>query len=299
MDITVHQSVDKFTGIDNVSNATRLSPIVVDQKYVYPLQQANNVEIDNTYEIASRSGYTSVKTGTDIHSMWSDGSTWLYADGSTLYEIDINYVVRSLRSDLKSGVLSYAPFNDRIYYTNEYQIGYIKDNADNGLPAPGREFKEPLPAGQLIEYFMGCLYVAKDNILYISDPLCDYYDVRTGYRIFKGRITMVRAVDEGLYVSDDKVWFIKGKGNEDFIRDEAYPVRAIPHTDVRIAGKYIDDSMTGNIAMWTGENGICLGDNTGNVINLTDARYTFTVRGRGTGFVREKSNIRHYINTLY
>jgi hypothetical protein len=299
MDATIYQSVDRFSGINNVDPATRLNPIVVDQKYVYPLQQANNVEIDNTYELSSRCGYTSVKTGTDIHSMWSDGNTWLYADGSILYEIDINYAVRSLRSDLILGTISYAPFNDRIYYTNEYQIGYIKGNADNALPAPGREFKEPLPAGQLIEYFMGCLYVAKDNILYISDPLCDYYDVRTGYRIFKGRITLLRAVDEGLYVSDDKVWFIKGKGNEDFIRDEAYPVRAIPHTDVKIAGKYIDDSMTGNVAMWTGENGICLGDNTGNVINLTDARYTFTARGNGTGFIREISNKRHYINSLY
>jgi len=299
MDATTHQSVDRFLGLNNVDPATRLNPIVADNKYVYPLQQANNVEIDNTYELSSRSGYTSVKTGADIHSMWSDGSTWLYADGSTLYEIDVNYAVRSLRSDLISGAISYAPFNDRIYYTNGYQIGYIKDNADNALPAPGREFKEPLPAGQLIEYFMGCLYVAKDNILYISDPLCDYYDVRTGYRIFKGRITLLRAVDEGLYVSDDKVWFIKGKGNEDFVRDEAYPVRAIPHTDVRIAGKYIDDSMTGNVAMWTGENGICLGDNTGNVINLTDARYTFTARENGTGFIREISNKRHYINSLY
>lgn len=300
MDAIKFQTIRKFSGINNVDPATRLEPVIINHEYVYPVQQANNLDIDNTFQVSSRPGYTSVKTGSDIHSMWSDGVSCLYADGATLYKLGTGYATLSLRSDLTPGTrLSYAPFNDRIYYTNEYQIGYVKDDADNALAYPNREFKTALPVGQLIESFMGCLYVAKDNILYISDPLCDYYDIRYGYRIFNSRITLLRAVDTGLYISDDQVWFIKGKGNDEFERDNPYPSRAIPHTDIRIPGKYIDDSMPGNVAIWTGENGICLGDNSGNVINLTDARYTFTARGRGTGFIREVNNIRHYINSLY
>ena len=300
MDAIKSQTIRKFSGINNVDPTTRLDPVIINHEYVYPVTQANNLDVDNTFQITSRSGYTSVKTGTDIHSMWSDGANCLYADGATLYKLGTGYGVLSLRSDLTLGTrISYAPFNDRIYYTNEYQIGYIKDDADNSLAYPNREFKTALPAGQLIETFMGCLYVAKDNILYISDPLCDYYDIRHGYRIFNSRITLLRAVDTGIYISDDQVWFIKGKGNDEFERDNPYPSRAIPHTDIRVPGKYIDDSMPGNVAIWTGENGICLGDNSGNVINLTDTRYTFTARGRGTAFIRENNNIRHYINSLY
>jgi hypothetical protein len=195
--------------------------------------------------------------------------------------------------------MSYAPWNDRIYYTNEYQIGYIKNNVSYPVTDPIREFKMPLPAGQFVEYYMGCLYVAVNNILYISDPLCDYYDIRTGYKQFASRITLLRAVDEGIYVADDKTYFIHGKANEDFERKEVYPVRAIPFTDIRVTGKYIDDGLTGNVAMWTAENGICLGDNSGQVKNLTESRYTFTSHRQGTGFIREKNNVRHYVNSLF
>lgn len=300
MDVTTHRSVDRFSGINNVDSAERLFPVSIDHRYVYPLREANNVEIDNTFKISSRSGYTSVQTGSDIHSMWSDNSTWLYVDGGTLYEMDVRYSATALRSELTVGArMSYAVFNDRIYFTNGYEIGYVKANAANSLPAPDRAFKEPLPAGQLIEYFMGCLYVAKDDTLYISDPLCDYYDIRRGYRRFANKITLLRGVDDGIYVSDNKVWFMPGKGNEDFERKEAYPHKAIIYTDVMLPGSYISEQISGNVAMWTGENGICLGDNSGGVLNLTEERYTFPARGRGTGFIRDSANVRHYINSLF
>jgi hypothetical protein len=300
MDAATHKTVSKFSGINNVDSATRLFPVIVAHEYVYPLQQANNVEIDNTFQISSRSGYTSVKSGTNIQSLWSDNVTCLYADGATLYEMSSSYVLTALRTDLTLNArISYAPFNDRVYYTNEHQIGYVKNHANHALADPIREFKLPLPTGQLIDVFRGCLYVAKDDVLYISDPLCDYYDTRTGYRRFASRITLLRAVDDGIYVADAKTYFLKGKANEDYERDPVYPVRAIPYTDIRVSGKYIDDGLTGDVAMWTAENGICLGDNSGQVKNLTEARYVFTSHGIGTGFIREKNGIRHYVNSLY
>jgi len=304
MDAATHKTVSKFSGINNTDPATRLFPVIVAHEYVYPLQQANNMEIDNTFQISSRSGFTTLAgsagtAGVDNHSLWSDGTTCLFVDGSTFYELATDYTRTALCTLTGGHRMSYAPFNDRIYYTNEHQIGYVKNHVSYSVTDPIREFKMPLPAGQFIEVFMGCIYVAKGNDLYISDPLCDYYDVRTGYRRFASRITLLRAVDEGLYVADSKTYFIKGKANEDFERDAVYPVRAIPFTDVRVSGKYIDDSLSGNVAMWTAENGICLGDNSGQVRNLTEARYVFTSHGQGAGYIREKNSIRHYINSLF
>lgn len=299
MDATKSQTMRKFLGVNNVDPATRLDPSVHDHEYVYPLQQANNMEIDNTYQIKSRSGFTSVKTGTDIHSMWSDNKTCLYVDGTTLYQMDAIYGTTIIRADLHSGArMSYAPFNDRIYYMNGYQKGYVKGGVDYAFTDPAENYKNPIPAGQLIEEFMGCLYVAQDSKLYIGDPLCDYYDIRHGYKYFTNYINMLRAVDNGIYVSDDRIWFVKGKGADEFVRDEVYPSKAIMYTDIRVNAKYIDDRLSGNVAMWTSINGICLGSN-GAVTNLTEARYTFTERGRGTAFMREKSNVRHYINSIY
>jgi hypothetical protein len=300
MDAFKHQTVNKFSGVNNVDSATRLFPSVINNEYVYPLQRAMNVDIDNSYMISSRSGRTSIKTGTDIHSMWSDNITCLYVDGSYLYSLDSIYTATSLRSDLNLGArMSYCNFNDRIYYTNGYQIGYIFKSTSNDILDPELSFKLPLPPGQLIAYFMGCLYVAVENKLYISDPLCDYYDVRTGYRIFKERIGMLRPVDDGIYISTDHIYFLNGKSNEDFVVLNSYPEKAIPYTDIQVSGKYMDNSIKGNIAMWTGESGICIADNSGTVTNLTEERYTFSSYGYGSGFIRESGNIRHYINSLY
>lgn len=295
------QTMARFMGLNNVDDPTRFVPIIVNHEYVYPLRQANNVEIDNTWRISSRSGYGTAGTGgADIHSLWSDNVTCLYVDGAILYQRNTDYTGIPLRYGFTCGVrMSYAPFNDRIYYTNGYEIGYVKTNASMLLVDPALEFKMPLPAGQLIEYYKGCLYVAKEGVLYISDPLCDYFDIRKGYKQFAGKITLLRAVDEGLYVGDDKIWWVNGKSGEDFERTEAYSIRAIPFTDVRTNGQNIGDGIKGNVAIWTGENGICVGGNDGNVVNLTEARYTFTAGGRGAGFIKENANVRFYVNSLY
>ena len=288
-------------GINNVNDPVRLVPVVVNHAYVYPLQQASNVDIDNTFRIASRSGYgTSGVTGTDIHSLWSDNITCLFVDGTNLKELGTGYTTVTLKGLLTLGYrMSYAPFNDRIYYTNGHQIGYVKANIDYGLVDPSKEFKLSLPAGQLIEYYGGCLYVAKDNVLYISDPLCDYFDVRTGYKQFSSAITLLRAVDEGLYIGDDKTWWVGGDSPDVLERKEAYGHRPIIYTDVCVNGQDIGDGIKGKVAMWTADNGICLGDNSGTVVNLTEGRYTFTARGQGAGFIRINNNIKHYVNSLF
>jgi hypothetical protein len=293
--------MDKFTGINNVDDATRLGPVDIGGKvFAFPLQQANNLIIDNTYALSSRGGFsTSGVTGTDIHSLWADKDNAFYVDGGSLYSF--NYTTGNvIRTGLnRNALMSYVSVNDRVYYTNGFQIGYIKNLIDYSVMNPSLEFKQPLPAGECIDYFRGCLLVAKGKVLYISDPLCDYYDTRYGYKILPANINMICSAHEGVYVSSNKVDFLKGRSNEDFELAEAYPSPAIAHTAVKIHGSYLDDSLSGEFAIWTGENGICIGSETGEVVNLTVGRYTFTAHGRGAAFVRESSNVRHYINSLY
>lgn len=299
MDASDQRSVSKFSGVNNVDEMHRLLPAVVDHAYVYPLREANNVLIDNTFMVKSRGGYTSVLTGSSIHSLWSDGKRCFFVDGTTLYEMDLVYNKTVIATVSSGPRMSFVPVNDRYYYTNGMEIGYIKGALSYAPMDPSREFKLPLPAGQHIEYFMGCLFVSVRNVLYISDPLCDYYDTRTGYRIFPDDITMIRAVDDGLYISDKKVYFIKGKGNDEFKKDEADPDPAIPFTDLRTSAKSMGYGSPGDVAVWTSESGICVGDNSGTVKNLTEDRYHMNSYGGGAAFVRDKNNVKHYINALY
>jgi hypothetical protein len=300
MDASKHKSVDRFSGINNVNQPYRLFPEQTIDGYIFPLQEANNVLIDNTFAIKSRCGYTSVVSGSGIHSLWSDGVRCFYVEGSTLYELDLAYNKKVISTVTPSLRMSYASVNNRYYYTNSREIAYIEGAKSNGLMNIDREFKIPLPAGSHIEYFMGCLFVSKGNILYISDPLCDYFDARTGYRIFSDDITMIRAVDDGgLYVSDKKVWFIKGRGNDEFSRKEVDADPAIPFTDLRISADSMGYDSAGNVAIWTSKSGIVVGDSNGSVKNLTSDRYHVNEFGRGSAFIRDENNIKHYINTLY
>lgn len=235
----------------------------------------------------------------NIHSLWSNGSVCLFVEDGTLYRMGVDFTKSVLRSGLSNHRMSYTSFNDRVYYCNGFQIGYVVDDVSHDLVDPILDFKMPLPAGNFVELYNACLLVAHKNILYVSDPLCDYYDIRTGYKLFASDIQMVRAVDAGVYVSDDVVWFMKGGGNDDFSREIAYESPAIPFTDIRVDGQYIASGMEGDVAIWTSKNGICVGSAQGNVTNLTEERYTFSPTTEGSAFIRDTNNVRHYINSLY
>jgi hypothetical protein len=300
MDATKVQTIRKFIGINNVDDAVRLEPKVVDREYLVPLLQANNVDIDNSYSLSSRSPYTTVKAGTDIHSLWSDGNVCFYADSGSLLKLDSLYNTKTLRTGMQLGArISYAPWNERYYYTNRCQIGYVMYDTAYNLSDPDIRYKLPLPAGQLIEYYKGCLYVAKDDCLYISDPLCDYYDIRDGYKRMKGDISLLRAVDTGIYIGDDVVRFMNGKGGDDFEIEEVYPHRPVMFTDIRQSGRDIGGGVVGNVALFTCDNGICVGTNTGLVENLTEEQYLFTSTGEGAAFIKNTNDVHHYINSLY
>ena len=169
----------------------------------------------------------------------------------------------------------------------------------NARSDPDIEFKQPLPPGRFIEVFMGCIYVAKGKILYISDPLCDYYDTRYGYKQFANDITMVRSVDNGIYVSDDRVWFCQGKSQDEFVRIEVYPSKAIPYTDITVSGDYVGGDVTGKVAIWTSEDSVCFGTKDGAVTGVTRDRFVMTPAAQGACMIRDDGRAKHYINTLF
>jgi hypothetical protein len=74
---------------------------------------------------------------------------------------------------------------------------------------------------------------------------------------------------------------------------------AIPFTDLRTSADSMGYGVSGDVAVWTSETGIVVGDSGGTVKNLTMDRYKMNKHGRGSAFVRNENNVEHYINTLY
>ncbi len=300
MDNSLLATFGHFTGFNNVDKSFRL-PIVADRsgKIFSDMDTLENLDIDNQFALTTRAGSDLKLAGTDVHSMWSDNNICLFVDGGSLYELSKSYTSTSLLSGLTAGhLMSYALWNDKVYLTNGHYIGYYKSNSVTALADPGVTYKLPLPSGQRIAYYKGRLYVAKGEVLYISDALCDHYDIRTGFRVFENDITMLIAVDKGLYVADGKTWWVPGAEPEEFQKIMVSDTDAIPYTDRLVSGILVGDGIEGNVAIWTSTEGVCLGDNSGTVKNLSRIRYAMSSHGAGGAAIRESGGQVHYITTL-
>ena len=289
-----------FAGINNVDKSFRVPSVRNNAGVVYTDMDAlENVDIDNSFALSTRDGSDLKLAGTDVHSIWADGETCLFVDLDRLYSLSELYARTEVLSGLTLGErISYAPVNDRIYFTNKGYIGYFHNLLATALSDPNISFKLPLPAGQRIAYYRGRLYVAKGKVLYISDALCDHYDIRTGFRVFENDITMVREVDNGIYVADSKTWFLQGAEPDEFQRAKVSDSDVIPFTDCLISGLLVGDGIAGNLAIWTSTDGICVGDNSGAVKNLTRARYYMASHGIGGSAVRNLNGQVHYITSI-
>jgi hypothetical protein len=293
---------DRFAGMNNVEEYFR-TPTIIDRAghKLADMSVIENLDIDNSYVVATRPGCDLKLSGTSMHSLWSDGDLLcLFVEAGNLCKLNPGYVspISSIIGSVGNNRMSYAKWGDRIYLTNSTFIGYFNNGNLYSLTDPELAFKVPLPCGQFIAYYRGRLYVAKRNVLYISDALCDHYDVRTGYRQFESDITMLISADNGLYVSDGVTWFLAGGVPEEFGKDKVFGKGAIPYTGVSIDGKYIDEGLPGNYVLWTSVDGICLGDGNGKVRNVTCFRYAMPKSGIGGAVVRNINGTIHYIVTL-
>jgi len=130
----------------------------------------------------------------------------------------------------------YVDVAGTVYLTNGTLIGFMRDGAFNLFPDPQQTYKSPMVPGHLIEYFNGRLYVARDNEIWFSDPMALMRtDMRRNFKQLPSRITLLSAVEDGIYVSDRERTYFMGGGDpgEAVLIDKAdYP--AIPHTVQKI-----------------------------------------------------------------
>lgn len=302
-------NIDHFVGINNVDDPVRLEPDVIytsrnAYKTQHYLAEAVNVDIDDSMAVVSRTGSEKKISGTDVHSFWAHDDIGFFVDGDKLYSFDKNYDAVEIYNGLNLGSkMAYTYAFNRVYMTNSSFIGYYYDGAITVLGEPTGEFKKALPAGQVIAYSKGRLLVAKGRVLYMSDVLTDYYDIRFGFKVFDSHITMVRPIGDGMYVSDNDTWFLKDAGADTgnmmgMKKDKVLSEQAVPFTDVLIDGQKVGESGgKGPRAIWVSANGVYHGDNGGNT-ELIAPKYATSPHGIGAAVLREEDDATHYIATL-
>lgn len=168
-------------------------------------------------------------------------------------------------------------------------VSYLGDTSELAYELD-KQFLTAPPAGHLIGYFKGCMYVAVGNVLYHSEPYgYELFDLRK-YLQFDSKVTMFAPIDdEGVFIGTQTshAW-IPGSNPDEF--------RYVPKADygaIPGAMAYIDGAMWGDhslgarqLPMWLSQQGICLGVPGGSIDNITRSKYLFSAHGSGCALFR-------------
>lgn len=170
---------------------------------------------------------------------------------------------------------------------------YNGDTTELNLPIE-TQFFQPAPAGQLVAYYRGRMFVAVGDTLYPSEPYAyELFDYRN-FIPMNGRITLLATMEDkersgdaqhsGFFVGTDRsCGIIVGTGPDDF--------QYVPKTEygaILGAIDYVDGSVFGDnsmgarsLPMWLTTQGICIGKPDLEIQNLTRTKYGFTAAGQG------------------
>jgi len=268
----------KTTGLNNVN-----SPFTGEfepSQGITDLSVAVNVCVTNDGKIERRPGITALSITSSCHSLFSGRNGVFYVKGSNLYCYNDGGTSTLITTGLLPAYVSFCEVQDKTYYCNGFQKGYVKDNKSYAWtvgeyvgPATYRTFTDP-PTGHFLGLYRGRLYVAKDTTLWFSEPFSySAFDKGRNYIWFEYPVTVFYPVEDGIYVSTDKVYFLRGAQPDEFSMSVVSDYPIVGRTGVVIDGETIPGiSYAGKSMIWTSRAGIYLGLGNGQVKNLTTSK---------------------------
>ena len=301
MNVTATHKINGFLGINNVNdpNALQVGPETGD---VF-LTKADNVDITDSKRASRRAGSESVYTGSySIHSLFTAEDGVYFVEGSSLKVIDDLYSTATITTGLNSNLrMNYVDVGGVVYYTNGYNKGYVYNRVASSFVAPVDEFKVQMPAGHLIEYYNGRLYIAVGNVVYVSDAFhLMQYDQRFGMMLFEDRVTTLKASKDCMWIGTTKnIICLVGGSPADFIYQTKTDYGAIENSAVTtVATNFSSVDMDGNVVVMATNRGICLGGGQGYFKNLTDDYYRFNLDVQNTSAVVDVQEDKHQYKLL-
>lgn len=163
----------------------------------------------------------------------------------------------------------------------------VTSAGDLSLPLQSQHLSPP-PAGNLIAYWRGRMWVVDGNIAYPSEPHAyELFDLRH-YIEFPGPVTLFAPVDDpaggGIFIAaGKKTSFLGGLTPEEATFTPLLEYGAILGTLEYVEGTLFGDGALGGrkVPMWASTAGICIGFPDGSIRNLTEDRYTMDEEGEG------------------
>ncbi len=297
------------TGLNNILDPVRLpyNP----ESGISDLSEAINVSIDDTGRVSRRPGQT-LLSDVISHSLFCDkGDCFVAQDrlsDTALYQVATDYTLTGIRSGLTKGArISFCQVGSKTYYSNDYQNGVIEnglstawpDNTDHVGAETVRAFY-PAPVGTHLAFFQSCMWIVKDNVIWVSEPnAVGKFDFSRRYFQFGTNVKMIKPVDGGVWVSDSlKTGFISS--GERFIDMKYTKKSPFPAHEWSENIELVDLSNTeyqipGLSAVWSSDAGLCIGTEEGQLIIPTEKKLIYPTGASGATIV-DKHNV---INSIY
>lgn len=153
------------------------------------------------------------------------------------------------------------------------------------------QFGMPPPAGDLLEYHNGRIYIANDNIVWFTEALrYNLVKPMKGFIMFPKRVTVMKAVDDGIYICSDKTYWISGVDTGAFHQRVVLPYGGVYNTGINIPNF--------DAVAWFSERGLVFGGENGEVLNVMQDRVAVSKYGHGTMMWREHKGLRQFVANL-
>lgn len=162
------------------------------------------------------------------------------------------------------------------------------------------QFMEELPAGQIMFYYKGRLWVAQDNILWYSEPLrYGLCRLSSNFIQFPERITLGLPVLDGLYIVSDKTYFLAGQDPKKMQQVVVAPDRAVEGTGMMLEPDVFNiEDVLEDTAYWFGSNGAVLGLPGGKTMGLTEDRLAVPDYLSGATMLRAEGGIQQVLTAV-
>jgi hypothetical protein len=306
-----------FKGLKNTVARERLGP---DE-----LERAVNVDLDDVGQARRRRGYVRKQTGS-WHSVRTFTLKVLGVRDGTLVIINPNYSYVSLGVFVGPGKLAYTEVNGDIYFCNHAASGVVKaddtvgpwgqtngqglwlspviDETSTLGPVAGELLGDPIRAN-CIEGYKGRIYLADGKILWATELYRYHLVNRTrGFMQFEHDITLVMAVDDGLYVgTEGGLYFIKGTFGAfalSIINGDA----VLPGSGQVVPTELIHPQArngpvpAGTAVVFMTSGGIVAGFDGGTAYNLTIDAMVFPGGVSAAALFRQDSGANHYVTAI-
>jgi hypothetical protein len=144
------------------------------------------------------------------------------------------------------------------------------------------QFMLPPPPGQLIDYDNGRMLIACDRfVIHTKGLRYSLYDPTVDYVQYPERVTLLKAVEDGIYISAVDTRFVTDLGTETPGNRPVFPYRAIE-------GSAIDLPNSKDV-MWLSERGVIRAGASGQARNLTEGQIAMSRYARACMGVFEYS----------